>query len=125
MLFLTAIKKESQEGDAGFASCLRSGLLSMSKGEAMAWNKITHCNLNKACVACGYSGDSLEIYSQSKGLEPLGQQHWQHCAECGCVTIFYLDERLGEYYGQLSPVFKLVDLEAFDEMRRMNKGKVN
>ena len=88
----------------------------------MAWNRIAHCNPHRACVTCGYSGDSLDIYSQSQGLEPLGQQHWQHCWECGCVTIFYLDERLGEYYGQF---FKLVDLEAFDEMRRMDKTKVN
>lgn len=88
----------------------------------MTWTQIAHCNPHKTCVTCGYSGDSLDIYSQAKGLEPLGQQHWQHCAECGCVTIFYLDERLGEYYCQ---VFRLVDLEAFDELRRMDKGKVN
>ena len=88
----------------------------------MAWSRISHCNPHKACVTCGYSGDNLEVYEQTKGMESLGKQYWQHCWDCGCATVFYLDDRLGEYYCQ---VFKLVDLEAFAEMRKMDKTKAN
>ena len=88
----------------------------------MAWSKIAHCNPHKACVACGHSGDNLEVYEQTKGLSPLGIQHWQHCWDCGFAAVFYLDEKMGEYYCQ---VFKLVDPEVFAEMKRMDKGLVN
>ena len=88
----------------------------------MAWNKVDHCNPHKACVTCNHSGDNLEVYDQSHGLEPFGQQYVQHCWDCGCATVFYLDDRLGAYFCQ---VFKLVDLEAFTEMQQIDSTKVN
>ncbi len=81
----------------------------------MPWNNCGEINPHTTCLACG-SRKRLEVYEQMRSTILEDRQYWQECDKCGCMSKFYRDDRLEEYYCQ---IFKAVDLVGLHDLMNM------